>query len=357
MVSDAARARTRLHRAAKAGEVLDVTEEPAREVPAAAIRELLFGPEAGKLDPRGVWLRGARITGVLDLTDVRAVVPLVLHRCEFEEVLTGTRAHLPHLDLSASTLVGLDANDLVCEHDVGLDDIRSAGISLVDANITGDLSLRGARLVAGEVPALDIEGALIGGDLFLHRDFVAESHSRRGTLRLLGASVTGQLSLGGARLTASNGPALAADRATVGESFFLNERFTAESDSERGTLRLPGTGITGQVNLGGAHLRATNGPALHADRATVGNNLFLDEGFVAESDSQRGTLRLPGATVTGQLSLRGARLIANNGPDRASLGNNLFLNEGFVAESDSTEGTLRLPGATVTGQLSLGGRG
>ncbi|WP_026449166.1 hypothetical protein [Actinopolyspora mortivallis] len=119
-------------------------------------------------------------------------------------------------------------------------------------------------------------------------------------------------------MTASNGPALAADNLAVGNNLFLNEGFVAESDSTEGTLRLPGATVTGQLSLRGARLTASNGPALHVERITVGNNLVLDRGFTAESDSHRGTLRLLGAHVAGDLELTEAT-VHNAGGERLVL--------------------------------------
>ncbi|NHD16405.1 MULTISPECIES: hypothetical protein [unclassified Actinopolyspora] len=359
MVSEAVSLENRLANAARAGELLDVSDETEREIPATAIRKLLFGSDAENIDPRGVRLQGAHITGELDLTDVRAAAPLMLHQCEFDESIEATRAHLPHLDLSGSRFPALDADDLVCEHDVRLRGGRCEWLSLVDANITGNLSLSDAQLIAADKPALDMEGVIIGGDFFLDEGFTASSDSYLGTLRLPGANITGQLSLREARLIATNGPALNAETLTVDSDVFLDEGFTANSDSNDGTLRLPGANITGQLSLSGAELIATNGPALNADTLTVGSSVLLDEGFTANSDSNDGTLRLPGANITGQLSLREARLTAPNGPalnaDTLTVDSDVFLDEGFTANSDNNDGTVRLPRANITGQLSLSG--
>ncbi|SDP64273.1 hypothetical protein SAMN04487905_106218, partial [Actinopolyspora xinjiangensis] len=236
MVSDAVRLRDRLVEAARAGEPLDVSDETDREIPATAIRALLFGLDAEELDPRGVRLRGAHVTGQLDLTDVRAAVPLVLTRCEFDEGITATRAHLPHLDLSESRFPHLDADDSGCEHDTRLHRTRCEWVSLVDADLTGDLTLHGARLAASDTPALDLAGATIGGDLYLDDGFTASSDSHGGTLRLLRATIGETLHLSEAKLTAINGPALFADNLTVSDNVFLNESFSASSDSQLGTV-------------------------------------------------------------------------------------------------------------------------
>ncbi|SDP79473.1 hypothetical protein SAMN04487905_10977, partial [Actinopolyspora xinjiangensis] len=193
MVSEAVSLEDRLADAARVGELLDVSDETDREIPATAIRKLLFGSVTESIDPRGVRLRGAHITGKLDLTDVRAAVPLALHQCEFDESIEATRAQLPHLDLSGTRFPYLEANDLVCEHDIRLRGIRCEWLSLVDVNITGDLVLSGTRLDTSGMSSLTLVGSIIGGDLTLGEGFTAGSDSRLGALRLLGTSITGQL--------------------------------------------------------------------------------------------------------------------------------------------------------------------
>ncbi|SFE56218.1 hypothetical protein SAMN04487819_116138, partial [Actinopolyspora alba] len=198
MVSDASSLEDRLANAARTGELLDVSDKIDRRIPAIAIRKLLFGSDAESIDPRGVRLQGAYITGELDLIDVRTAVPLTLHQCEFEKGIKAMRAHFPHLDLSRSRFPHLDADDLACEHNISLREIHSEWLSLVDTNIIGDLSLRSAEMTATGKPALNMAGSIIGGDLLLNKEFIASSDSQLGTLRLLGASITGQLDLSGA---------------------------------------------------------------------------------------------------------------------------------------------------------------
>jgi hypothetical protein len=349
----------RLVKAVAAGELLDVSDEPDRDVRAALVRDLLRGLLVETPDPRGVRLRGARIVGTLDLTDVRASLPLVLMSCEHEDPITLERAHLPYLDLSDSTFPELLADNFVCEHDAYLVRVRSRQFVLTDAKITGVLNMNGASLTANGEPALQADRLTVGGSMFLDEGFEASSDSSSGAVSVPGANVAGQLSLSGARLTATNGPALAGYRLTVGGGLFLDDGFVAGSDSDSGAVRLTGANITSRLSLSGARLTAAKGPALIADGLNVAGDLFFRTGFEASSGSSEGAVRLIGADVTGQVVLGGARLVATNGPalhaDRLLVGESLFLNDGFEASSDSSSGTVRLLGAKVTGQLSLGG--
>ncbi len=263
--------------AAEAGDVLDVSQQTEREIRAGTIRSLLCAGHAKSPDARGIRLHGARIIGQLDLTDIRASIPLELNGCTHEEPILLTRAHLPYLDLSGSIFPALEGDELSCEHDVQLCGIRCEHVQITGATISGQLSLNGAQLRATDRPALNAERLTIGNSLFLSHGFTARSSHPRGTLYLLGASVTGPLELGGAQLEATNAPALNADWLTLDGSLFLNWGFTAHSSCERGTLRLQGANISGQLNLNDAlvHNGTEVGAELVAIDARVESDLVM----------------------------------------------------------------------------------
>lgn len=266
----------RLIESAQSGVLLHLSTDQASDVRAVVIRDLLRGKYTDQPDPRGVRLRGARILGELDLADVRTEIPLTLQDCSHDEPLSLTRAHLPHLDLSGSTFPALEAADFVCEHDLQLSNVRSQRLHLVGANVSGQVNLTDARLCASSTPALNSERITIGNGLFL-TDSVGSSSSTRGTFCFLGATVAGPFELDGTRLQCANGPALNADWLTVTGSMFLNEGFTAGSDCERGTIRFQGVSVTGQLNLNDASLsNSTNdGPGLVVIGARIGSDLVL----------------------------------------------------------------------------------
>jgi len=165
-----------------------------------------------------------------------------------------------------------------------------------------------------------------------------------GEVRLEGAHIQGQLSCTGARLENPNGDALRADRMTVEERVFLDQGFHAT-----GAVRLLGAHIRGSLSCRGARLENPNGDALSADRMTVEGDVFLDQGFHAT-----GAVRLLGAHIKGQLSCTGARLENPNGDalsaDRMTVEGSVFLNQGFHAT-----GKVRLLEARIGGSLSCRG--
>jgi hypothetical protein len=121
-------------------------------------------------------------------------------------------------------------------------------------------------------------------------------------VNLLGASISGHLSLDGANLINASGPALVADGLTVGENM------TCEKLRTKGDVLLMGAHIAGTLNLNGAHLSSTGRRALSADMLTVDMNAWCGEGFTSI-----GEVRMLGVRIGGQLHFVGASLTNPSG--------------------------------------------
>jgi hypothetical protein len=341
--------------AAAAGELKDCGQGPfrlaemqawgkARTIRAAVLRHLLV-ENHWPVAARGVRLRGMRISGQLDLEAAKLRCPLRLDSCYFD----GRRpalgfASVSLLEIKGCHLAGLAAESL----DVGTDlDLSGSTftrpIQLEGAAIAGQLNCSSATLKGKDEDgdALIADGLKVGGDLVLNKGFTAT-----GAIRLIGADITGQFNCCGAILngTEKDGNALIADTVTIGGGVFLSEGFTAD-----GTIRLPGAAITGNLSCKGAKLNGTDkdGYALVAFRMKVGTDVCLDG--VSTKD---GAIKLPGANITGQLSCRGAQLNGKDEEDNAliadsmKVGGRVIIDDGFTAA-----GTVRLPGANITGRL------
>jgi hypothetical protein len=102
---------------------------------------------------------------------------------------------------------------------------------------------------------------------------------------------------------------------------------------------LLGATIEGQLALNGAQLTSSdeNGNALHADGLRVTSGVYLIDGF-----SAAGSVRLHGATIGGQLALRGAQLAGSFEGDRMRVDGSVALGDGL-----SATGPVRLLGATI----------
>ena len=394
--------------AAASGELADGGEGPfnlvemrrwgeARTIRAAVLRYLLVEndwPVAAK----GVRLRGVRISGPLDLEAAKLRCPLRLDRC----YLDGPRpalgfASVSLLEMRHCHLAGLDAESLVVGADLDLSGSTfTCAIHLEGAEVGGQLNCSGAKLDIkdGNGDALIAEGIKVGGDLVLSTVVAA------GATQLIGADITGQLNCSGAKLTGMtpDGYTLIASTIRVGGGVFLDAGFTADgaislvaadvtagldcssaklngadkkgnalvafrmkvgtdvsfdrASTTDGTIKLTGADITGQLSFGGTKLNGKNkeGNALIADSVKVGGRVIIDGGF-----SAAGTVRLPGADITGDLHFADAHLKGDGECDNALFADSVKVGgQVNIGGGSTASGTIRLPGADITGRLVCG---
>ena len=264
----------------------------ARTCRATVIRDILRKRLVADPDPHGLRLRGARISGRLDLGHLTTDVNLELSDCFLEEGLFARDARLASVRLTGCQL----------EH-------PAEPPLYADRLICSRLSLSGARIIADA--------------------------DELGAVRLPAAHIDGQLDFTGASLRNDSGPALIADGLQVGQAMTLRGGFTATGAGELGAVRLPAAHIDGQLDFTGASLRNDSGPALIADGLQVGQGMFFRGGFTAIGAGELGAIRLPGANIGGTLDCDGARLGNGSGPalnaDGSQVGQYMFLRSGFTA--------------------------
>ncbi|MEU2167955.1 hypothetical protein ACH47V_25640 [Micromonospora chersina] len=370
----------RLIKSVACGEVLDLAgdgpvDEAAmrswgdeRTISASVIREFVRGRLVSEPDPHGLRLRGARIAGQIDLENITSDLALELRDC-----LLPSGLNLRKAQLLAVALTGCRIEQAAGSDDVPVDATRFAArvlslerstatsasergtIRLLAAHL-GTLDCSGARLENTAGPALDADGLQVDQSVFLRDGFTATSASERGTIRLLGAHLGGQLNCSGARLENTTGPALNTDGLRVDQDVFLHDGFTATSASEQGTIRLLGAHL-GVLYCSAARLENTAGPALEADHLRVDRDVALDGGFTATSASEQGTIGLPGAHIGGVLYCSGARLENTIGPalntDGLRVDQDVLLDDGFTATSADGQAVLVLTGARIGGTFRL----
>jgi hypothetical protein len=452
-----------------------------RSLDASSIRNILIGADRPDppqvIDPRGVVICGAWIRGELNLDGVSAAIGLRFTGCRFDMPLSLSDAKLPWLFLDTCVLPAVAASrarvDTLsirgCELDGGrpdgliqlagtqvaselrLDGTRlanrsgpaltapglsvggggtcvgafldgldavghaegEAAVDLSGAEVSGNLMLRGARLANRSGPALLADGISVRGDLQLARDagsgrdFQASGGGWQGTVLLRGATISGQLSLEHARVScgpAEGGPpphrrrsvgavclsgstvagnlvlrhaqlAAATMSALMAENLIIkghagacesrHEGLTATGSGPLGAVCLAGASVTGQLSLRGTTLVNESGPALLADLITIGDGARLDQDFSADGEGEAGAVRLPEARISGDLQLNGARLTNHTGP--ALLADGVIVQSHLVLDADGASGrrfeaagagrhgTLLIRGATVSGRLSLEG--
>ncbi len=396
--------------AAAAGKLVDRGEGPFslaemrswgddRTVRAEVLRCLLT--ETGRVDAKGVQLRGIKIKGKLDLQAATVPYPLRMESCYLEDMQPDfSFATVSLLELKHCHLAGLAAESLVVHKDLDLTgSTLTRPIQLEGAEITGWLECTNTQLEGRNKDgfALVAFGLKVGGSVDLDKDFKSA-----GAIDLMGADITGQLNCTGAHLEGkdSQGRALVADRIKVGRGVQLSDGFTAS-----GAIRIPGASITSRLTLAGAQLKGKddNGNALIAFAMSVGDDVVLEELFVATGgveirgskiagrlrctganlngrdeehnnaltalrmkigsdanfdgmSTKKGGIQLIGTDIAGELSFRGANLtgtdIDGNAlyADSVRVGSRVIIGDEFTAA-----GTVRLPGANIVGRLRCSG--
>jgi hypothetical protein len=352
-------------------------EPPGRPaIDAEVVRALLTGeglpPSAPTtaVPPGAVRIKGVRIGGSLDLSAVKgrvgggAVPQFEAEDCDFDAPL----------DLDFAAISGLWL--LGC---------RLPALWIRDARIDGRLDLRGSKIAgvraegagAGLVAVLG-DGARIGGDVILS-PHDGQRFAAGGAVTLVGARIDGQVAAVGARLTNSGAYALDLQGARVGGGVFLHgagdlpfealggvcmagaevaslTAYGAELTGAPGDCAFRGDGLVvrGLLALGGdAHGFAAEGPVrltgaqlgeLRIERAWLDNPTQPASNQPGEDATALDCDRaiISGAVALSRVETNGAVRFAG-----ARLGNAFQLSDGVL------EGHVTLEGATVEGRLSI----
>jgi hypothetical protein len=370
-----------------------------RTVRAAVLRHLLIA-EAYPVHAKGVWLRGVRISGRLDLEAATLRCPLRLESCCLDPKepvcldyatasritltgcrlagLTGEMLRADNLDLNCSTLTGplhlvaADITGLVDCHDAHLNgrnkDTRAlaaermkAGVVLLDGlTAQGTIRLAGAVItgqlscVNAKVPYRDRIGNALSADALKAGGVILDGLTAHGAVRLHGADIAGQLSCRDAQLNGRDldRNALDAERIKAG-AVFLDGKFRAA-----GAVRLHGADIAEGLSCRGAQLNGTDNDrnALAAEQIKAGV-VFLD-GLAAA-----GTVRLYGADITGGLSCHDAQLNGtdNDGnalaADRMTVGSDILLDGKLAAAGTISLISVHVGGSVTFAPTALAGEG
>ncbi len=387
---------------------LPQADRASHHIRARVLRDLLLGRH-GPLDPRGVQLHHALVTGRLDFRHASGVAGLALDRCAMTEPLDLTAADLRFLSLSESRLSALYADGLR----VGA--LSLAGLRVETTGLAGALSLQGA-VVTGHLDLADAELGCESGPVLDATDLRAASMSLAGArvtgsdeigaVTLRGAHIEGDLNLTGVEISNDSGPGLAATDLRVDGALWLNKatvtgsgsagavglqdarlHYLEFSDAEvangsgpavrapgmradgdvwlaktrmRGTARdgvlvLHSAMVTGHLQLGRAEITGRSGPGLSADGLHVGRDLWLEDALVSAA-GEEGAVRLHSAHVTGYASFLRATITNDSGPglhaDRLEVGNGLRLESATVTGYGEV-GALRLQSTDISRHLDL----
>jgi len=317
-----------------------------RQLAAEALAELLTDP-GGATKARAVVIVGLRVVGRLNLEVAELRLPLLAHRCRFDEPINLARAVAPEIQLTSCVIPGITADQIETRDGFDLRNGIVPVVSLSGARIGGDLLLSGATLAGGAWPIDHADGrispspplaagqlvtALRAQELHVGRDLRADAGFRAGaSVRLADARVLGEVSFDGASLARGldvtgirvDGAMRCAGLAADDEVDLLNAR------------------ISGPLGFHGATLRG----GLMGDGLRAEADVFFRDGFEAHE-----RIRMIGACVGGQLDFDGAKLDGGFGADHLEVGDSMFCRDGFRAG-----GEVRLLAAHIKGQLSFKG--
>lgn len=231
----------------------------------------------------------------------------------------------------------------------------TGAIGLIGARIGGELRFSGARLTNDSGPALVADRLQVGQSIWFDEGFTATADSGEGAVRLVAANIGGNVYCNGARMENRSGPALLGDAVQIDGDLSFRRGFTVEAASEDGAVRLRDARIGGELSCTGARLTNTGGTALYATGLHVGGIAYLS-GMTASSTGARGTLHLRNAVIGSDLSCHSTTLRNSTGPalvaDRLTVGGRAYL-YGLVASGGGGQAVLDLSGTHIEGEISL----
>jgi hypothetical protein len=216
-----------------------------------------------------VRVRGARITGELNLHYGVVSCAVSLRDCDFDETVVLYGAEFRQLTLSGCRMPQLWATTLRVNGVLRLNDCRIAGpVALSGARVEGalflDRAVLGSEGTDGDDSADDAERALKLDHATVGEDLRATHLTVHGRTRLEGLTVAGLIRLDGARLLHPGGTALHAETLSVGTDLHAM-RLHAQ-----GRVNLRGITVPGQLNFAYVRLSNPQGFALRASGCSVG---------------------------------------------------------------------------------------
>lgn len=171
-----------------------------RKIRATVVTQLLLGAcdlERGYFP--AVRIRGARITGRLDLMGAATGYALVLEACAFDEQLRFVEATTKTVRIVDSQLPGFNGARMRTEGILNFYRSSIQGTLRLDqAHVTGEISLRGARIDNGTGEAIAAASLTVDGDMECNDGFTT-----RGQITFRRAQIAGRLTFQDAVLDAT----------------------------------------------------------------------------------------------------------------------------------------------------------
>lgn len=355
--------------AGRQGRVLDCADGGARRPVDAGLLRRCCLELKDQIDPRGLRLRDATVTGPVDLAGLEVPFPLRFEGCDFDSALVADGAELRELALiGAVRLPGLLGNGLRIRGDLDLSRSNVAGAHLTStslarrsaiwlcaANIGGRLLCLDTQISAGQERAIQADRIRVGRSVRLLHHFTA-----LGEIRLLGAQIGGSLDVTGARIEAPDGPALDLGGAAIGGNFLLIEDPTGRRPVIRGRLDMGSARISGHFLIRNASLEGsrgilaedgyarsrTSGTAMSATRLSVGAEVALEGACEITGGLDLSMSDMSSLAIGDACSLRAA--------GRTALDlSTAEVRSSFTLNGATVQGTVRATGARIHGTFSL----
>lgn len=317
------------------GALADLSAAGARAVVRADVLvALLLG--AADTDPGhapALRLRGATVTGRLDLAGALVTCPADFEDCLFDTELRFADSSVRTIRVVDSELPGFDGTLMRLDGLLDLSGSAVAGaIRLEQARVSGKLRLAGTRAGAGEeavlATGLVLDGGLEGANL-----------RAQGLVSFQAATVSGAAILSRARVVRPGKEALNFRYASVGGNLDCQGLRT------HGEMSAANCRVAASLLLSAARLANPDGLALVAGGLEAGGGVFITRGFHAS-----GEVRLIGARLAANLTIEGA--IFSN-PGAVALKLDVIRVMELHGDGVNCQGQFSMTGADVSGDLNL----
>jgi hypothetical protein len=304
-------------------------------VRAEVISALLLGAvPAEPGSAAGIRLRGAAVTGPLELTGGTVTRPLVCEDCLFDTELGFVDSSLATVRIRDSELPGLDGTRLRLDGILDLSGSRITGcVRLEHAQVRGQLTMRATRAGAG-TEAVAATGLCVDGDVDCSR------MEARGEVSFRAAAVTSTLELTGARIASPGGRGLVLSYATIGGKLECRQ-LAVDGETRANNCR-----VTAHLSMSAARLDNPAGVAFFAGGLDVGGGAFFSDGF-----SARGEFRLIGAHLAANLTIEGGTF---DNPGGVAVNLERAVAASVYGDGLTCRGRLSMTGARISGDVSLG---
>lgn len=304
--------------------------EGVAEVRGSVLRHLLIAAPSPRPGCQSrLRVRGAHVTGELDLAEVAVASSIRLDRCSFDDAPRLDNAHLDAaFALNACTMPGLSLVGARVTQECEITACTVTGtVDLRSVTVGNWLSLKDTAIrPPGGEPALDAQSVEVG------EDFWASGLACAGTVFLNSARIQDVMAFRGARIYGDSG--IQAPELTVGGGLFLDSGFSAT-----GQINLYGASIGGSVRIDDCQLEGPGaGPgayALNLSCAEIGGEIWAGRGLIV-----RGPVDLRDTSVRGSVVLKGARFdVSTSVPtteaalyaSRLRVGGDFDCRDGFIA--------------------------